>query len=199
MARPPSCPSPTALGSLSLQAVGRSTEPVPPGSQLQGACPSRPVPLGRGVLQALAPEPHPWRLPPSRGVRPKELGTGPRLWLPPRIHHRVIMASEGALGRHFPSLSSPEDDRHRPPITGFLAGPAHLAGEQLMFSSIWASPQGQCSRVQGPAQCPGWGGVACASSVSLGRGGPSRVPQPCLGLPAEAGHAWDPLMMGPQG
>lgn len=97
-----------------------------------------PVPPGRGVLQALAPEPHPRRLPPSRGVRPKELGTGPRLWLPPRTHHRVIMASEGALGRRFPSLSSPEDDRHGPPITGFLAGPAHLAGEQLMRTSIWA-------------------------------------------------------------
>ena len=61
-----------------------------------------------------------------------------------------------------------------------------------MRTSLWASPQEQCSRVQRPAQCLGWGAVGCAISVSPGRGGVPRAPQPLLGLPAETGQAWDP-------
>lgn len=72
-----------------------------PASQLQGASPSRLWGAPGTRSRATSPEDV------SRGVRPKELGAGLRLWLPPRMYCRVFTASEGALGRHSPSPSSP--------------------------------------------------------------------------------------------
>ena len=123
MTRPPSLPQPHS-----------SREPLV--SRLRGA--------QRHLLRATCT-----RLRPSWAARPKQPRRGQGFGCPQaptegECAGRVCTAaSEGALGWHFSSLSSPRDDRGGTHITGFLAGPAYLAGEQRMGASVWASaPEG---------------------------------------------------------